>query len=203
MVVSHPHAATWGGPRLARRGSRALVDGTGRSPLRLHGQDGKAFHEHDGDRVVRTNLTEGRNHGYSERMQLARLYGHVIDVFHADPATGTVDVAARLVPAMVIDDARGQETFRLVVKNAPAADDVAPVTLDGSARQDLRLPNPKDLRSPVVTDLQWVPRRNPAALRRYAGHAPGTDVYSLHCATDQLVNEKVVVVRLASEDGIA
>ena len=25
------------------------------------------------NRVVRTNLTEGRNHGYSERMQLVRL----------------------------------------------------------------------------------------------------------------------------------
>lgn len=75
-------------------------------------------------------------------------------IFHANPGTGTVDVAARLVPAMVIDDARGQETFRLVLKNAPAADHVGPATLNGFTRQDLRLPNPKDLRSSVVTDLQ-------------------------------------------------
>lgn len=92
-----------------------------------------------------------------------------------------------------MEDARGQETFRLVLTNDSAADDVAPVTLNGSARQDLRLPNPKDLRSSVVTDLQWVPRRKPTALRRYAGHAPGTGVHSLHRATDQVVNEKVVV----------
>ncbi len=191
--MSHLHAATRGGSLIARRGSRALVDGTGRRLLRLHGQDGKAFHEHDGDPVVATSLTEDSNHGYSERMQLVRLYRNVVEVFHADPVTGTVDAAARVVPALVIDDARGQEKFRLVLRNVPAADEVAPVTLNGFTRQDLRLPNPKDLRSSVVTDLRWVPRRNPTALRRYASHAPGTNVYSLDYATNQLVDEKVVV----------
>jgi hypothetical protein len=35
---------------------------------------------------------------------------------------------------------------------------------------------------------------DPAALRRYAVHAPGTDVRSLHFVTDQPVKEKMVLV---------
>ena len=187
---------------------KALNDGTGRGLLWLHAQGGRRFHEFDGDRIVRTNHKEGMKHGYSERMQLVpaqlmRLYEHVIDVFHTDSATGEVDVAARLVPSMVIGNAGGQETFRMALKKAAAAAGVVTVTLNGFTRKDLRLPNPKDLRSSAVTDLEWVPGLDPTALRRYAGHAPGTDVHALHYVGDQPVNEKMVRVCQAMEALIA
>ena len=187
---------------------KAINDGTGRGLLWLHAQGGRTFHEFDGEQVVRTNHKEGMKHGYSERMQLVpaqlmRLYEHVMDVFHTDPASGEVDVAARLVPSMVIGNAGGQETFRLALKNAAAAAGVATVTLNGFTRKDLRLPNPKDLRSSAVTDLEWVPGLDPTALRRYAGHAPGTDVHALHYVGDQPVNEKMVLVCQAMEAFIA
>lgn len=65
--------------------------------------------------------------------------------------------------------------------------------LNGFTRKDLRLPNSKDLRSSEVADLRRVPSLDPAALRRYAVHAPGTDVRSLHYVTDQTVKEKMAL----------
>ena len=185
-----------------------LGDGSGRGLLWLHAQGGKKFHEFDGEDVVRTHHKEGMKHAYSERMQLVpaqlmRLYDHVIDVFHTDPNSGQVDKAARLVPAMVVGDAGGQETFRLALKSAANAAGVSTVTINGFDRQELRLPNPKDLRASAVTDLEWVPGLDPTALRRFAGHAPGTDVHALHYVADQPVNEKIVQVCQAMEDLIS
>jgi hypothetical protein len=137
--------------------------------------------------------------GYSERMQLLPvhlilLYGHVVDVFHTDPAMSAVDVAALLVPSMVIGDAGGEETFRLALRNVAAVAGGATLMLNGFNRKDLRLPNSKDLRSSEAADLRRVPSLDPAAMRRYAVHAPGTDVHSLHYVTDQRVVEKMVLL---------
>lgn len=181
-----------------------LGDGTGRGLLWLHAQGGRKFHTFEGDDVVRTFHKEGMKHGYSERMQLVpaqlmHLYTQVIDVFHMDSETGLIDQRARLVPAMAVDDSGGQETFRLALKRAATDAGVTTVTLNGFARTALRLPNPKDLRSSAVTDLEWVPGLDPTALRRYAGHAPGTDVHSLHYVSDQPINDKIVQVCRAME----
>lgn len=181
-----------------------LGDGTGRGLLWLHAQGGRTFHTFDGESIVRSFHKEGMKHGYSERMQLVpaqlmHLYDHVIDIFHTDPETGMVDQCARLVPAMVASDSGGQETFRLALKRAAEDAGVSTVTVNGFARTALRLPNPKDLRSSAVTDLEWVPGLDPTALRRYAGHAPGTDVHALHYVADQPVNDKIVQVCRAME----
>lgn len=181
-----------------------LGDGTGRGLLWLHAQGGRTFPTFDGESIVRSFHKEGMKHGYSERMQLVpaqlmRLYDHVIDIFHTDPGTGMVDQCARLVPAMVASDSGGQETFRLALKRAAEDAGVSTVTVNGFARTALRLPNPKDLRSSAVTDLEWVPGLDPTALRRYAGHAPGTDVHALHYVADQPVNDKIVQVCRAME----
>ena len=182
----------------------ALGDGTGRGLLWLHAQGGKKFHEFEGERMVRKHHKEGMKHGYSERMQLVpaqlmRLYDHVIEIFHTDPVTGEIDGTARLVPGMVVNDSGGQETFRLALKNAAEAAGVSTVTLNGFTRRELGLPNPKDLRSSAVTDLEWVPGLDPTALRRFAGHAPGKDVHALHYVVDQPVNDKIVQVCQAME----
>ncbi len=182
-----------------------LGDGTGRGLLWLHAQGGRKFHAFEGESIVRTFHKEGMKHGYSERMQLVpfqlmRLYDHVIDVFHTDPETGQVDQSARIVPGMVASDSGGQETFRLALKRAAADAGVTTATVNGFARTALRLPNPKDLRSSAITDLEWIPGLDPTALRRYAGHAPGTDVHALHYVADQPVNDKIVKVCKAMEE---
>lgn len=181
-----------------------LGDGSGRGLLWLHAQGGRKFHTFEGEDIVRSFHKEGMKHGYSERMQLVpaqlmRLYDNVIDVFHTDLETALIDQHARLVPAMAASESGGQETFRLALKRAAEDAGVTTVTLNGFDRTALRLPNPKDLRSSAVTDLEWVPGLDPTALRRYAGHAPGTDVHALHYVADQPVNDKIVQVCKAME----
>lgn len=181
-----------------------LDDGSGRGLLWLHAQGGRKFRTFDGEDVVRTFHQEGMKHGYSERMQLVpaqlmRLFDQAVDVFHTDRTTGRVNKEARLVPGLVASQTGGQQTFRVALKRAAAEAGVTTVTLNGFSRTNLGLPTPKDLRSSAVTDLEWVPGLDPTALRRYAGHAPGTDVHALHYVIDQPVNEKLVRVCAAME----
>lgn len=181
-----------------------LSDGSGRGLLWLHAQGGRKFHTFDGEDVVRTFHKEGMKHGYSERMQmvprqLMALFEVVIDVFHTNPDTGQLDAEARLVPGMIANDAGGQETFRLALKRAAADAGVTTVTLNGFSQTTLGLPNPKDLRSSAVTDLEWQQGLDPMALRRYAGHAPGTDVHALHYVGDRPVDDKMTKVCEAME----
>lgn len=181
-----------------------LGDGSGRGLLWLHAQGGRKFHTFDGEDVVRTFHKEGMKHGYSERMQmvprqLMAVFEVVIDVFHTNPDTGKLDTEARLVPGMIANDAGGQETFRLALKRAAADAGVTTVTLNGFSQTTLGLPNPKDLRSSAVTDLEWQQGLDPMALRRYAGHAPGTDVHALHYVGDRPVDDKMTKVCEAME----
>jgi len=181
-----------------------LNDGTGRGLLWLHAQGGRKFHAFDGEEIVRTFHKEGMKHGYSERMQLVpaqlmSFFDDVVEVFHTDPRTGDVDLCARLIPGLASQHSGGQETFRAALKMAAYEAGVSTVTLNGFTRIVLGSPNPKDLRSSAVTDLEWVPGLDPTALRRYAGHAPGTDVHALHYVVDQPVNEKTVQVCAAME----
>lgn len=181
-----------------------LNDGTGRGLLWLHAQGGRKFHAFEGEEIVRTFHKEGMKHAYSERMQLVpaqlmALFDDAIAVFHTDALSGAVDLEARLVPGLASQHFGGQETFRSALKQAAQEAGVTTVTLNGFTRTVLGAPNPKDLRSSAVTDLEWVPGLDPTALRRYAGHAPGTDVHALHYVIDQPVNEKFVQVCSAME----
>ncbi len=184
-----------------------LNDGTGRSLLWLHAQGGRKFHAFEGEQIVRTFHKEGMKHAYSERMQLVpaqlmALFDDAVAVFHADALSGAVDLEARLVPGLLSQHTGGQETFRTALKQAAYEAGVTTVSLNGFTRNVLGPPNPKDLRSSAVTDLEWVPGLDPTALRRYAGHAPGNDVHALHYVIDQPVNEKFVQVCSAMESMI-
>ena len=181
-----------------------LNDGTGRGLLWLHAQGGRKFHAYNGEEVVRSFHKEGMKHGFSERMQLVpaqlmSLYDDVIEVFHTDCSTGQVDLDARFIPGLASQHSGGQETFRAALKMAAQEAGVSTVSLNGFTRTVIGSPNPKDLRSAAVTDLEWVPGLDPTALRRYAGHAPGTDVHALHYVVDQPVNDKSVQICAAME----
>lgn len=185
-----------------------LDDGTGRGLLWLHAQGGRRFAISDGDDVVYADHKEGMKHEFSERMQLVpaplmALFDDVIDVFHTDPKTGHVDADARLIPGLSEGDRGGQQGFRYAFAKAATAAGIARTAVNGFTRVAIGTPTPKDLRSSAVTDLEWTPGLDAAALRRYAGHAPGTDVHALHYVIDQPGNAKATAVCVALEDMIA
>ena len=107
VEVSHRHPATRGGPRRARQRPQGSQRRTLRGRLWLYAQGGWKFHEFDCEQVIRVNHKEGMQRRSSEWMLpvpalFMRLHRHVIYVFHAASATGTVDMAPGLVPSMVM-----------------------------------------------------------------------------------------------------
>lgn len=183
-------------------------DGTGRGLLWLHAQGGRVFTVADGDRLVRTDHKEGMKHEFSERMQLVpaplmALFGDAIEVFHTDPGTGNVNLDARLIPGLHRAGISGQHGFRHALARASQEAGVVKTAINGFERVVVGTPTPKDLRASAVTDLEWVPGLDPTALRRFAGHAPGTDVHALHYVIDRPGNAKAIEVCEALERLIA
>lgn len=179
-------------------------DGSGRGLLWLHAQGGRVFTVADGDRLVQTDHKEGMKHAFSERMQLVpaplmELFSEAIEVFHADPVTGDIDLNARLIPGLQQAGVSGQHGFRHALTRACREAGVLKTAVNGFERVVIGTPTPKDLRASAVTELEWVPGLDPTALRRYAGHAPGTDIHALHYVIDRPGNAKAVEVCEALE----
>lgn len=113
--------------------------------------------------------------------QLRNFLLQVIDIFHTD-ADGNVDLDARLIPGLSIDGVGGAQAFRAALIEAADRAGVTVEVRTGNKVQT-RPPTPKDLRAGTVTDLAWA---GVAELqrKRYAGHAPGTDVHNVNYVLD-------------------
>ena len=93
-----------------------------------------------------------------------------IDAFHTDPASGDVDLDARLVPWIEKED-RGQAAFRAALDAALASEGF------DSTRRVSRSPR-HDLRKSLATDLAWNAELDELAKRRVMGHKAGDDVFA-------------------------
>lgn len=99
-------------------------------------------------------------------MALVRL---VVDVFHTDPATGAIDLDARLVPGLRNPNASGQAAFRAALIKA-----LGSAVVDGDIEAMFR---PHDLRAGLITDLNTT-EVHEILRRQYVGHRPGSDVHA-------------------------
>ena len=125
---------------------------------------------------------------------LTSLLLHVIDVFHADPATGFVDGTARLIPAIRAADG-GPEGFRTALAAASRG------FRDGVDEDSVVVPH--DMRKGYATDLAWTPELDAIVKRRAMGHRGGQDVFDLVYALDDRLREGMKPAAAAVDAEIA
>jgi hypothetical protein len=101
---------------------------------------------------------------------LLAVFHVAIDAFQTDPASGEVDLDARMVPWIVKED-RGQTAFRAALEGALA---VEGFNLDASGFEVTT----HDLRKSLATDLAWNADLDELAKRRVMGHKAGDDVFA-------------------------
>lgn len=138
-------------------------------------QGGRAFlvYDENGDVVTTTEKdtlkTEGSVRVIVVPRALMALIQLVIAVFHTDPVTGRVDLAARLVPGLRQPHSGGQASFRSALTKALGA-----AAEDGDIESLFR---PHDLRAGLITDLTTA-EVDEILRRQYVGHRPGSDVHA-------------------------
>jgi integrase len=94
----------------------------------------------------------------------------VIEAFHTDPDTGTVDTTARLVPGIRAANQAGLMNYQTSLADAAAA--------EGLSSADLGFPVTTHLlRKSCATDLAWATGIDDHVRRRFMGHRAGDDVY--------------------------
>ncbi|MBV9659881.1 MAG: site-specific integrase, partial [Acidimicrobiales bacterium] len=94
----------------------------------------------------------------------------VIDAFHTDPDTGTIDTAGRLVPGIRAANQAGLMNYQTSLADAAAA--------EGLSSADLGFPVTTHLlRKSCATDLAWATGLDDHVRRRFMGHRAGDDVY--------------------------
>lgn len=98
---------------------------------------------------------------------LMALIDLVILAFHTDPATGEIDVDARLVPGLARPDVSGQAAYRNALSVAVDA-----VRLDG------RKVGPHLMRKSLASALAYDPTITEAAKRRFVGKTAGDDDFA-------------------------
>ncbi len=93
-----------------------------------------------------------------------------IDAFHADPVTGHIDPADRLVPGIHQANRSGQQGYCHAFEDAAIAERLS--TADLGFRVSSHL-----LRKSLATDLAWQEGIEDAVRRRFMGHRAGDDVF--------------------------
>jgi integrase len=94
----------------------------------------------------------------------------VVEAFHTDPDTGTVDTTARLVPGIRAANQAGLMNYQTSLADAAAA--------EGLSSADLGFPVTTHLlRKSAATDLAWATGIDDHVRRRFMGHRAGDDVY--------------------------
>jgi integrase len=126
---------------------------------------------------------------------LAMLFRHVIAAFHTDPATGDVNMTARLVP-VIQSEAGGKDGFRNALKTA-----VAEIAGASNDPDDYVLPH--DTRKAFATDLAYTPDLDDRVKRRAMGHVYGSDVFDLIYTLDDRLKDAMAPAAAAIENAIA
>jgi len=124
---------------------------------------------------------------------LTVLLRHVIDIFGADPVTGDVDVAKRLIPTIRSEDG-GIAGFRSALKAASRT--------VGHDLDEENLVIPHDMRKGFATDLAWSPELETLVRRRAMGHRAGSDVFDLIYTLDDRLAEAMKPAALVIEEEI-
>jgi integrase len=94
----------------------------------------------------------------------------VVEAFHADPDTGRVDLAARLVPGIKNHDRGGVAGYQHALADAAVQEQLSTADLGFPVTSHL-------LRKSCATDLAWASGIDDPARRRFMGHRAGDDVY--------------------------
>ncbi|MDA8359335.1 MAG: site-specific integrase [Actinomycetota bacterium] len=144
--------------------------------LAVQGQGGRSFSVRDDHGQVvavpykQTTKTAAGSRVLVVPEQLMVLIRVAIDAFHADPDTGQVDAAARLVPGLQTPDRSGQHAYRHAFAEAAIAEQLSADHLGFAVSTHL-------LRKSCATDLAWASGIEGAVRRRFMGHRAGDDVY--------------------------
>jgi integrase len=94
----------------------------------------------------------------------------LVEAFHTDPDTGTVEVNARLVPGIRAANQAGLMNYQTSLADAAGA--------EGLSSADLGFPVTTHLlRKSCATDLAWATGIEDHVRRRFMGHRAGDDVY--------------------------
>jgi integrase len=126
-------------------------------------------------------------------MELIRV---AIDAFQADPDTGAVDPAARLVPGIHQADRAGQAGYQDAIEDATMAEGLASSDLGFRVSSHL-------LRKSLATDLAWQAGIEDAVRRRFMGHRAGDDVFGRIYTLDHPEVAPLVKVAAVLDDKIA
>jgi hypothetical protein len=94
----------------------------------------------------------------------------VIEAFHTDPDTGTVEVNARLVPGIGAANQAGLVNYQTSLADAAGAEELSSADLGFPVTTHL-------LRKSAATDLAWAVGIDDHVRRRFMGHRAGDDVY--------------------------
>jgi integrase len=125
-------------------------------------------------------------------MELIRV---AIDAFHADPDTGALDPAARLVPGIHKADRAGQAGYQDALEDATVAEGLASSDLGFRVSSHL-------LRKSLATDLAWQTGIEDAVRRRFMGHRAGDDVFGRIYTLDHPEVAPLVKVATVLDDKI-
>ncbi len=125
-------------------------------------------------------------------MELIRV---AIDAFHADPDTGALDPAARLVPGIHRADRAGQAGYQDALEDATVAEGLASSDLGFRVSSHL-------LRKSLATDLAWQTGIEDAVRRRFMGHRAGDDVFGRIYTLDHPEVAPLVKVATVLDDKI-
>jgi len=153
-----------------------LVDLGGIGMLAVQGQGGRTFNVRDDHGKVvavphkQTTKTAAGSRVLVVPEKMMDLLRVVVEAFHADPDTGAVDAAARLVPGINDLSRAGQAGYVGALEEATAAEELG--TADLGFRVSSHL-----LRKSVATDLAWEAGIEDPIRRRFMGHRAGDDVF--------------------------
>jgi hypothetical protein len=144
--------------------------------LIVQGQGGRTFTVRDDHGVVvavshkETMKTAAGFRVLVAPESMMRIFRVAIDAFHTDPATGTIDDSARLVPGLREANRSGQLGYRQAFEKAIDAEKL------GSGDLGFRV-TPHLLRKSLATDLAWARELTDVARRRFMGHRASDDVF--------------------------
>jgi integrase len=144
--------------------------------LAVHGQGGRTFPVRGDDGTLigvphkDTVKTAAGARVLVAPTRLVELLEVVIDAFHTDPTSGTVDRASRLVPGLRRVGEAGQFSYHRALAEA------ANVECLGSGDLGFRVSSHL-LRKSVATDLAWQSGIEDSVRRRFMGHRAGDDVF--------------------------
>ena len=144
--------------------------------LAAQGQGGRSFNVRDDQGMIvavpykQTMKTAAGSRMLVVPAKMLELIHLSIDAFHADPATGHIDPADRLVPGIHETNRSGQQGYVHAFEDATIAEGLA--TADLGFRVSSHL-----LRKSLATDLAWQEGIEDTVRRRFMGHRAGDDVF--------------------------